>query len=221
MNDIAHNPVLWITLANVLYLVSYSVHDILWLRVLSVAGSILLVPYYLLQPVPQHEAIAWNFVFVAINAGWIAALIVQRRPIHFDADESRLRELSFPTLAPRDLRDLYAMGVWDDIVTGASLVVHDNAKGRFSVILRGTADVVLRGNKIDEIGEGQFVGDLDRHAEALDLDVIVRSPTRVMCWAGGSLHRFLLHHPDVELALRRSIGFELRNLLATVPLPSS
>jgi hypothetical protein len=45
-----NNALLWITVANVLYLASYSVHDILWLRILSVIAATLLIPYYMIQP---------------------------------------------------------------------------------------------------------------------------------------------------------------------------
>jgi len=45
-------PDLWITGANLLYLASYSVRDILWLRILTIVAAVLLIPYYYLQAVP-------------------------------------------------------------------------------------------------------------------------------------------------------------------------
>jgi hypothetical protein len=36
----------WINVANLLYLFSYSVRDILWLRALTVIGALCLLPYY-------------------------------------------------------------------------------------------------------------------------------------------------------------------------------
>ena len=36
----------WIHVANVLYLASYSVRDILWLRILTVVAALCLLPYY-------------------------------------------------------------------------------------------------------------------------------------------------------------------------------
>jgi hypothetical protein len=97
-----HNPIVWITVANVLYLASYSVRDILWLRILTVVAAFLLIPYYLFQPVPLTAAIWWNTVFIAINGYWIVRLIIDRRPVHFTAEETRLRQLAFPSLTPRE-----------------------------------------------------------------------------------------------------------------------
>src|SRR4029077_11212336 len=178
-----HDAMLWITIANLLYLASYSVHDILWLRILTVAAASLLIPYYALQPVPLIAAISWNVLFIAINVYWIVRLIIERRPVHFSPDEARLRALSFPSLTPREARNLYATGTWDDIEPGASVVRHDNSQGKFSVILRGVADVTHRGIKVAELGEGQFVGGIDlRAGDTIDIDVLMRTQARVMCW---------------------------------------
>jgi hypothetical protein len=210
------NPIVWITIANVTYLASYSVRDILWLRILTVVAALLLIPYYAMQATPLRAAIEWSVVFIAINCYWIARLLIERRPVHFTPDEARLRELSFPSLTPREALDLYAMGAWDDIVSGTSIVVHDRAKGRFSVILRGNADVLYRGEKVSQLGEGQFVGRIDLQADATgELDVLTRTPARLMCWPRDQLRAFIARRPDVALALERSVGFELQQLLDT------
>jgi Popeye protein conserved region len=210
------NPIVWITVANVIYLVSYSVRDILWLRVLTVVAAGLLIPYYMMQVVPLRAAIGWNVVFIAINCYWIVRLLIERRPVHFTPDEARLRVLSFPSLTAREARDLFAMGAWDSIAADTSLVTHDRDQGRFSVILRGLADVIYRGEKISELGEGQFVGEIDLHADIVgDMDVLMRTAARVMCWPRDRLRAFAAKRPDVALALERSVGFELQHVLDT------
>lgn len=207
------NPILWISAANVIYLTSYAVRDILWLRVLTVVAAALLIPYYAMQAVPLHVAIAWNVVFIAINCYWIVRLILERRPVHLTPDEARLRELSFPSLTAQEARDLYSMGAWDDVKPQASLIGHDRESGRFSVILRGDAEVIYRGTKISELGDGQFVGVIDLQADALGIDAVTRKATRVMCWPRDTLQAFMAKRPDVALALERSVGFELQRLL--------
>ena len=72
------NPIVWITVANVIYLASYTVRDILSLRVLTVVAASLLIPYYAMQSVPLRAAIGWNAVFIAINCYRIVRLIVER-----------------------------------------------------------------------------------------------------------------------------------------------
>jgi hypothetical protein len=210
------NPIVWLTISNVLYLISYSVRDILWLRILTVVGASLLIPYYAMQVPPLRAAIGWGAVFILINFYWIVRLVIERRPVHFTPDEARLRELSFPSLTPREARDLYAMGVWDDLDPDRSLVAHDRNADRFSVILRGAADVLYRKTTISQLGEGQFVGQLDVHADTFgDMDVLTKTAMRVMCWPRDKLQEFLERRPDVALALQRSVGFELQKILDT------
>jgi hypothetical protein len=209
-------PIVWITAANVIYLASYAVRDILWLRLLTVLAASLLIPYYAMQSAPLRVAIEWNVVFIAINCYWIVRLIVERRPVHFTADEAQLRQLSFPSLTPRESRDLFAMGVWDDLAPHDSIVIHDREKVRFSVILRGATDVIYRGKKISELGAGQFVGTIDLRADTLaDPGALTQTATRVMCWPRSPLQTFLAQRPDVALALERSVGFELQRILGT------
>lgn len=210
------NPVVWITVANAIYLASYAVRDILWLRVLTVAAAAMLIPYYAMQVVPLRLSIDWNVVFIIINCYWIVRLIIERRPVHFTPDEARLRELSFPSLTPREARDLYATGTWVDIAPHASLTVHDRTDYKFSVILRGDSDVLYHGATISQLGEGQFVGGIDLKAEVVgDLNVVTRTATRVMSWPRDTLQAFIAHRPDVALALERSVGFELQRILGT------
>ncbi len=187
--------------------------DILWLRILTVVAALLLIPYYALQPTPLTAAIVWNGVFIAINTYWIARLLVERRPVHFTPDEARLRTLSFPSLTSREARNLYAMGTWEDLAPDTSLVNYDKLNERFSVILSGIADVIYRDTKIAEFGEGQFVGGIDLHADEIPIDVLVRKAVRAMCWPRRPLQAFLKNRPDVDLALERSVGFEVQKLL--------
>src|SRR6516164_5723253 len=80
----------WITSANLLYLASYSVRDILWLRILTIVAGVLLIPYYYLQSKPLWIAISWNLVFVGINLFWVARLLLERRSVQLTEDEQRL-----------------------------------------------------------------------------------------------------------------------------------
>jgi hypothetical protein len=210
-----HNTLVWINAANVLYVAFYSVRDILLLRILTVVGALLLIPYYVMQPSPLMAPIIWSLVFIAINAYWIIRLLVERRPVHLTADEARLRKLSFPSLTPREALNLFGLGEWVDIPSGGSIVKHDLDRGRFSVILRGMADVESSGKTIAELSDGQFVGVIDLCADQLPIDVIARQPAHVMCWPVQTLQGFLADRPDVALALQRSVGLELQRMLGT------
>jgi hypothetical protein len=55
----SYEPNYFLAAANVLFLVGYSVRDILWLRLLAAAASLIAIPYYAVQPkllVTMHDA---------------------------------------------------------------------------------------------------------------------------------------------------------------------
>lgn len=67
-----------IYIANGMYLVSYSVKDMLQLRVLTVAAALCLVAYFYMRPEPMMTVVCWNLFFIALNLFQIARTIVSR-----------------------------------------------------------------------------------------------------------------------------------------------
>lgn len=61
-----------VNIANVLYLVSYYMKDIVWLRALTVAAAGLLIPYFWFRPEPLLAPVLWNLFFIALNLYWLA-----------------------------------------------------------------------------------------------------------------------------------------------------
>ena len=65
--------------ANVIYLVSYTMREILWLRVFTVIAATCLIFYFYLQPEPLLAPIYWNLLFIVLNIYWIVRLLLERR----------------------------------------------------------------------------------------------------------------------------------------------
>ena len=207
-------PDLWITGANLLYLASYSVRDILWLRILTIVAAVLLIPYYYLQSQPLWIAISWNLVFVGINLFWVARLLLERRSVQLTEDEQRLRQFCFPLLNPADVAKLCRMGTWEHIEAGTCLVQHDRTLARLSVILSGKADVRLDGEKVAELGDGQFVGQIAYITdEKAPVSIIAQGSMHIISWSRVKLETFFKERPDVELQLGHSLGADLTRLL--------
>ncbi|HMP08038.1 MAG TPA: hypothetical protein PJ982_16945, partial [Lacipirellulaceae bacterium] len=68
-------------LGNVLYLVAYSVRDMLWLRIITVIATLCLMPYYYFRDEPLYAPIAWCTLFTLVNLVQIAILILEKRPV--------------------------------------------------------------------------------------------------------------------------------------------
>ncbi len=75
--------------ANILYLLSYIVRDILYLRLLTVVAACCLVTYFYNQAEPLMTVIYWNLFFVALNVLQVVVILRQRYRERAD-DASRI-----------------------------------------------------------------------------------------------------------------------------------
>ena len=67
-----------IYIANLLYLTSYLVRDILRLRLLTVVAALCLVAYFYCREEPMMTVVYWNLFFVTLNVVQILRLLLGR-----------------------------------------------------------------------------------------------------------------------------------------------
>ena len=67
-----------IYVANILYLLSYTVRDILYLRLLTVVAACCLVGYFYNQAEPLMTVVYWNVFFVAMNVLQLTRIVWDR-----------------------------------------------------------------------------------------------------------------------------------------------
>ena len=67
-----------VTIANLFFISSYAVKDLLTLRMLSFTGACCLAAYFGLRDEPLLQVAAWNCVFATLNLAWICRLLVAR-----------------------------------------------------------------------------------------------------------------------------------------------
>lgn len=71
-----------IYIANSLYLLSYGVRDILYLRLLTVTAATCLAVYFGSRPQPLLEVVYWNLLFILLNTLQIGRILHARRRSH-------------------------------------------------------------------------------------------------------------------------------------------
>jgi Popeye protein conserved region len=198
-----------IHLANVLYLVSFLVSDILWLRLLNVlAGGILIA--WLAAGAAPAAPIAWNSLFLAINVVQVWRLLLERRPVRLRAEELTLYQLAFRSLTLREFARLAAIGRWEDAGPGDHLVEQGVRLDRMLVLCSGTSDVVLRGECVAQLRPGQLVGEMGFLTDAeTSAAVVAAEPTRYLALPTASLRALFKKHPELRAAMQMVIGHDL------------
>jgi hypothetical protein len=84
-----------VTFSNIVFLVAFSVRDVLMLRILAFVGEGMIVPYYYLQNETLWPPIFWSAAFMMVNVVRIVAEVLERRPVVLSAQEEQLYRVAF------------------------------------------------------------------------------------------------------------------------------
>lgn len=95
-----------IHLANVFYLVSFLLRDILWLRALTCCGLVLGIVFFSCQQTPMYGPAVWHVVFLLINGIMIRRLVAERRQSTLTAEQERVAQGAFENLSRDELLTL-------------------------------------------------------------------------------------------------------------------
>lgn len=200
----------FVHLANVLYLASYLVRDILWLRLLTVFAALCLIPFYYLQPIPLTAPIVWNLVFTAINVYQIYLLLLERRPVQLAERERRLHQLAFQRLKPRELLALLKLASWRESPAGAELCPQDAVLDEVMVLYSGSCSVRVDGREVAALQPGQFLGEMSFLTEgATSASVSASEAVRYVAWPKDELKRFLGRNADLRAVMQGILGVDL------------
>jgi hypothetical protein len=205
-------------IANGLFLVSYTVKDILWLRVLAVVANGVLLIYFIQPAEPMWESIAWATVFTLINLYQIAMLLLERRPVRLSEDELRLYRMTFRTVTPREFVRLLEICRWRDADAGAKIVEVGVDPADVMVIYSGAASVRVDERPVAQLRPGQLVGEMSfLTGQAPNADVVTNEPTRYVCWPKRELRAFLDTNRELRSAFQLVIGTDLVGKLRVEP----
>jgi Cyclic nucleotide-binding domain len=205
---------LLMNLANVLYLFSFMVRDILWLRGLAVIAAACLIPYFYFRPEPLLTPIYWNLVFAALNIYWICRLLLERRPVKLSTEEQRLCELVFRTMTPREMIKLLKLATWENAEAGECFVERGKPLDRLMVIYSGKACAEVDGRNVTELQPGHFIGSISYVTEeGAPANIVAIEPTRYISWPKSKLKDFMNKNPDLHSALKSTLAIDLTRWL--------
>lgn len=83
-----------INLANVIFILSYFVKDLVRFRLLTITALACLVTYFLLLPEPPMTIVYWNIFFMLLNALQLGRILAER---HWGTDPVLLTVSSIKT----------------------------------------------------------------------------------------------------------------------------
>jgi Popeye protein conserved region len=204
-------------LANLIFIGAYWVRDILWLRLLSIIGSLVVIQYYLWQKEPLWVPMMWSCVFIGIHATRAWALVKERRPVGFTADEQLLYTNTFSTLSPQQFKRLLALGQWQDLDCGHVLHSAGDPPESVEAVVHGELEERRKGRVLGHARPGDLAGLASVLGGSPELyDVTVTQAARVIRWRITDLQKYAGVDENLTSALRKIAGAAIAQKLIMV-----
>ena len=144
----------------VTWLAAFMTKKIVWLRLLTIAGNILVVPYYLyfIEP-PLWNSIGWACTYILINLVMLFIIYLESRPIKLSDLEQNIYNMTFKSLEPRVFKKLIDHGSLEELQPEVNLVTRESELDSLMLVVEGEAEVVLKHGEHIIIPTGGFIGE--------------------------------------------------------------
>jgi hypothetical protein len=186
-------------IANALYVISYMLTSMIWLRVLAIIAAASTVPYFYFQVEPLWSALFWQGCFLAVNLVNLLVLLFHMRATNFDDDENRAYEIKFSDLKPHEARPIFKYAERISAPTGTMLLQDGEQNDSLYLILAGACRVVKNGVEVALLEPGHFIGELSFIGDdAVSADVLADGDTRLMQWDKRKLGPLFKQHALYE-----------------------
>ena len=153
----------YLVLLNVAYMIwltAFVAKDILWLRLLTITGNLVVMPYYLYYfETPLLNSIFWSGIYTTINFVMLFLLYLERRPVALTEQEENIYQLTFKSLKPRAFKKLIDQASWENLEPEVTLVTRDTELEDLFLVVQGKAEVVLKNGDNKDIPMGGFIGE--------------------------------------------------------------
>ena len=187
---------------------SFLVKDILYLRLVSVVASLFSVLYNFYIPAePMWIAIGWNIVFILLNLYHVAVIIYEKRPVDMTDKEKELYETMFKGLTPVEFLKITKVAEWKKFNTPLPIITQGKPVKDLILIYNGTVDVLVNNNKVAELKDGQFVG---------EMSFLTEKPATATCRVEHNAECLVWPQQDFKDLLKRnpSLYFTIQSLLS-------
>ena len=199
--------------ANVFFLASYAVRDILWLRLLTLVGLVA-IAIYEFHGGDSVASLFWYGVLAALNLYHVVHLLQERRPVELSDEDQKLYDMVFSSLTPRQFLDLLSLAGRQVALPGDRIVLEGQRLERLMLVCGGRALVGNVGETVCDLRPGSFIGEMSYlTGEPTSAGVVAIEQTEYLCWHADELRRELENEPKLRAAIQGILGVDLAHKL--------
>ena len=190
---------------------SFIVKDILYLRLVSILASLFSVFYNFYIPIePMWLPIGWNFVFIAVNLYHIAVLMYEKRPVKMNDKNAELYETLFKDMTPVEYLKVSKIAEWKTFKSGEVIIKEGMTVKDLHLIYNGTVDVAVKGKKVAELKDGQFVGEMSFLTEKpATATCVVKHDAEILVWRQREFKELLKRNPSLYYSIQSLLSAQL------------
>ena len=211
--------VILLNCAYTIWLAAFMAKKIVWLRILTITGNILVVPYYLyFLETPLWNTIVWVGVYTVINLVMLFIIYLESRPIKLSDLEQKIYDLTFKTLEPRIFKKLIDHGSLENLQPEVNLVSRDSELDSLMLVVEGEAEVVLKRGEHLIIPTGGFIGEQSFITGGkTSADVTTgKEAAMILRWNSQVLQKYLADKENLkdhlDLILTSDLIYKLRDM---------
>ena len=196
---------------------SFLVKDILYLRILSILASLFSVLYNFYIPVePMWLAINWNIIFVLVNIYHIAVIMYEKRPVKMSSKEKELYETMFQGLSPVEFLKVTKIAQWKKFKSPLPIIQQGKPVKDLILIYNGMVDILVNDNKVAELKDGQFVGEMSFLTEKpATATCKVTHTTECLVWPQKDFKDLLKRNPSLYFTIQSLLSEQVSNNLVS------
>ena len=196
---------------------SYLVKDIMYLRILSIVASLFGMFFnYTVPAEPMWLPIGWNGLFVLVNIYHISVLLYEKRPVQMDDKNTELYNTLFKDMTPVEYLKISKAACWKNYEPNDVLIRQQHLVPALILIYNGTIDVEVDGNKVAELRDGQFVGEMSFLTEkSATATCIVKHPTECLVWKQQEFKDLLKRNPSLYFTIQSLLSAQVSSNLVS------
>jgi hypothetical protein len=182
-------------IANSLYVISYMVTSILWLRIIAVIASISTFPYFYFQPEPLWLAIFWQSAFFLVNFLNLVLLWYSMRKRKFNEIEEEVHAKYFSDLKDYEVAPVFKHAEILHPQNGSTLLKKGQVNDSLLLLVKGDCDVILPNSTIVKLVPGKFVGEMSfLSGDPVSADIVVNENSVFYVWEKENLKQLFSKH---------------------------
>ncbi len=211
-----------VNFSNIVFLAAFSVRGVLKLRILSIIGEALTLPYYYFQDDKLWPPIFWAGAFIIVNAVRVVAMALERRPVVLSDKEEQLYRVAFSSIDKREFLRLVSLARWVDCSPGEVILEKGQQIADAIVLISGNVEVILGSKTRLAVRPGQLIGDVSAYSGmASPVDVVARDTGTLAKCDLQHIREFTASRPELRASLLRIVSMDLATKLHDVATAGS